>query len=92
MIMLENGLVDDKQLTCTEDGKVEKDCTVERSDLSVGCLLALRPSNMPVYLRDGSAQRVLRAATLRLKLKIELSTSPSHSILTPGRPVPALTL
>ena len=26
------------------------------------------------------------------KLQIQLSTSPSHSVLTPGRPVPALTL
>ena len=29
------------------------------------CLVAERPSNMPVYLRDGSAQTILRAATLR---------------------------
>ena len=49
-------------------------------------------SNMLVYLRDGSAQTILRAATLRYKLQIKLSTSPSKSILTPGRPVPALTL
>ena len=48
--------------------------------------------NMLVYLKDGSAQAILRAATLRQKLQIQLSTSPSHSILTPGRPVPALTL
>ena len=34
----------------------------------VGWLVALRPSNMLVYLRDGSAQTVLRAATLRQKL------------------------
>ena len=47
---------------------------------------------MRVYLRDGSAQTILRAATLRQKLQIQLSISPSHSILTPGRPVPALTL
>ena len=47
---------------------------------------------MLVYLRDGSAQTILRAATLRKKLQIQLSTSPSHSILTPDRPVPALTL
>ena len=45
-----------------------------------------------MYLRDGSAQAILRAAILRWKLQIELSTSPTHSILTPGRPVPALTL
>ena len=37
------------------------------------------------YLRDGSAQTILRAATLRWKLQIKLSTSPSHCILTPGR-------
>ena len=47
---------------------------------------------MLVYLRDGSAQTILRAATLRQKLQIKLSTLPSHSILTPGRPVPVLTL
>ena len=29
------------------------------------CLVAYRPSNMRVYLRDGSAQTILRAATLR---------------------------
>ena len=43
---------------------------------------------MRVYLREGSAQTILRAATLRWKLQIQLSISPSHSILTPGRPVP----
>ena len=32
------------------------------------------------------------AVTLRQKLQIKLSTSPSHSILTPGQPVPGLTL
>ena len=31
----------------------------------VGCLLAQRSSNTPVYLRDGSAQTNLRAVTLR---------------------------
>ena len=45
-----------------------------------------------MYLRDGSAQTILRAATLRYKLQIQRSTSTSHSILTPGRLVPALTL
>ena len=45
---------------------------------------------MLVCHRDGSAQTILRAATLRQKLQIQLSTSPTHSILTPGRPVPAL--
>ena len=33
--------------------------------LFVGLLVAYRPSNMRVYLRDGSAQTILRAATLR---------------------------
>ena len=37
------------------------------------------PSNMQVYLRDGSP------ATLRHKLQIKHSISPSHSILTPGQ-------
>ena len=45
-------------------------------------LVAKRPSKMLVYL----------TATLRQKLQIKLSTSPSHSILTSGRPVPVLTL
>ena len=44
------------------------------------------------YLRDGSAQTSLRAATLRLKLQIKLATSPYHSLLTPSQPVPAPTL
>ena len=47
---------------------------------------------MLVYLRDGSAQISVHAATLRKKLQIKLSISPNHSILTLGQPVPALTL
>ena len=39
-------------------------------------LLASRPSNNLVYLRDGSAQKILRADTLRRELQIQLSTSP----------------
>ena len=35
------------------------------SCLLVGWLAAERPSNMLVYLRDGSAQTIVRAATLR---------------------------
>ena len=46
---------------------------------------------MVVYLRDGSDQTIVRAATLRSKMHIILATSPNHSILTPGQPVPALT-
>ena len=59
----------------------------------VVCLfVAERPGNMLVYLRDGSDQIIVRAATLRQTLQIKPSSTPSHSILTPGRPVPALTL
>ena len=52
-----------------------------------GLLLVQRPSNMLVYLRGGSARTIVRAATLSQKLRIQLSISPSHSILTPGQPV-----
>ena len=38
------------------------------------------------------AQTSVPAATLRYKLQIKLPISPSHSILTPGQPVPPLTL
>ena len=48
--------------------------------------------NVLVCLRDGSAQTSARAVTLRYKMQIQLSTSPSHSILTPGQPVPTPTL
>ena len=37
----------------------------ERDSLFVCLLVAERPSNRQVYLRDGSAQTILRAATLR---------------------------
>ena len=47
---------------------------------------------MLVYLRNGAAQTSSRAATLREKLQIKVSTSPSHSILTSDQPVLALTL
>ena len=60
--------------------------------LFVCLLVAYRPSNVLVYLRDGSAQRSLHAATLRYKLQSIPVTSPSHSILIPGQPAPALTL
>ena len=39
--------------------------TLNKDSLFVCWLVAYRPSNMRVYLRDGSAQTVLRAATLR---------------------------
>ena len=47
---------------------------------------------MLTHLRDGSAQTNVHAATLAQKLQIQLSVSPSHSILTPSKPVPALAL
>ena len=50
--------------------------------LSAACLTSQQHAR--VYLRDGSA-------TLREKLRIKLSTSPGHSKVTPGQPVPALT-
>ena len=53
---------------------------------------ALCPSNMLVYLRDGFAQTRVRAATMRQKLQIKLSISPSHTMLTSGQSVPVLTL
>ena len=44
-----------------------------------------RPSNILVYLRDGSAEKNLHAATMSLKLQIKLSISPSPST-DPMRP------
>ena len=38
---------------------------VQLSEQFVSWFVAYRPSNMRVYLRDGSAQTILRAATLR---------------------------
>ena len=46
---------------------------------------------MTVYIiRDGCAQTAVRAATQRQKLQIKLTISLSHSTLTPGQTVPAL--
>ena len=53
-------------------------------------LVAYRPFNRLVNLRDGSAETVVCVATLRQKLQIKLALASSHSILTPGQPVPAL--
>ena len=44
-----------------------------------------------VYLRDGSAETIVRADTLKWKLQIELISSLSRSTLSPGRPVPSQT-
>ena len=66
--------------TCIRDGE------------TVVVLVAYCPSNVLVYLRDGSAQTIAHAATQRKKSHIKLSISPSHSILTPDQPVPVLIL
>ena len=50
----------------------------------------LLPSNTLQHLKDGSAQTVVHAATLRHKLQIKLTIPSSHSRLTPGRPVPRI--
>ena len=50
-----------------------------------GCLLSLQ--HVPVSQRRICSSG-LRVATLRKKLQIKLSVSPSNSILTPGQPVP----
>ena len=67
--------------------KVKNEC-----GMFVYFLVAERPSNMLVYLRDQSAQTIIRSVTLRQKLQIQLSISPSRSILTSGQPVPARNL
>ena len=51
----------------------------------LACLL-----NVPATSQGRICKETLNAATLRKKLQIKLSTSPSHSIPTPGQPVPAL--
>ena len=63
--------------------------------LCVGCLTSQQHASVSQGRGRGggkSAQTILSAATLRQKLQIKLSISPSHSIPTLGQPVPALTL
>ena len=57
----------------------------------LACLLNVQ-ATYELYLRDGSAQTIVRAATPRYELQIELSISSIHGILAPGRPFPALSL
>ena len=57
--------------------------------LLVSCLTSQQHASAS---QGGSAQTIIRAATLKWKLQIKLSASPCHSILTPSQPVPALTL
>ena len=73
--------------TCNREKKRKK--KQERDVCSCfGCLT----SQQHASVSQGRICSILRAATLRQKLQIQLSTSPSHNILTPGQPVPALTL
>ena len=55
-------------------------------------LVALRANNMMVYLLGRSSQTIVLAATPKGNLQIKLSVSPSQCMLTPGRPVPGMTL
>ena len=48
-----------------EQDAVQKEYVEFGEGLFVCWLVAKRPSNMRVYLRDGSAQTIVRAATLR---------------------------
>ena len=59
-----------------------------------GCLLvAYQPMNMLVYLKDGSAQAVMCAANGHTSCRPNLLSHLARVyILTPGLPVPALTL
>ena len=66
-----------------------------RRDTEAVCLLVgYLTSQQHASLSQGRicSDNFLRAATLRYKLQTKLSISPSHSMLTPGQPVPALTL
>ena len=56
----------------------------EEASIKPGQCQRQKHDDMLVFLRDGPAQTIVQAATLRQKLQITLSTSPSHSILTPG--------
>ena len=48
---------------CGSPFRSDRDCDV--TGLFVCCLFVLRPSNKRVYLRDGPAQTIVCAATLR---------------------------
>ena len=58
----------------------------------VGWLLAYSPSNMRVYLRDGAAQTILRAATLRDYVADQIFQFTQSQYTDTGQPVTALTL
>ena len=56
--------------------------------LFVGCLTSHQHAGVS---QGQTAQTIVHAATLRYKVQIKLTISPSHSMLTPGQPVPLLT-
>ena len=60
--------------------------------LLLDACLASHPSDMLVCLSEGSAQTIIRAATLRQKLQIKLAILTSHSIVTTGLPSQVATL
>ena len=76
--------------TCTHSWNTTN--TIISIIITVPLLVAQHPSNMLAYIRDGSAQAMVCAATLRPKLQIKLSISPSHNMLTQGQPVLRLAL
>ena len=50
------------------------------------------PAVCKVHIKDGSAQTLAHATTMRQKLLLKLAISPNSSILTLDQPVLALTL
>ena len=66
---------------------IDKDGSAQTSVLT-----DVRKQKMQMYRRDGSAQTVVLIATQKWKMQIEYATSLSHSTLTPGQPLLALTL
>ena len=56
---------DDIDAAAAAAAAADDDDDDDKEEEVVCWLVAKRPSNMLVYLRDGSAQTILRAATLR---------------------------
>ena len=74
-------------------GTLEMDYTVHRmANQDIGRLPAYLTSQQQASVSHDHICSIVQAAMLRQKLQIKLSISPCHSILTPGWPVPALTL
>ena len=75
----------------TWPGTSGSDTRSAAQELFVGWLLNVPATGLCISGTDLLRQLYV-LPLLRQKLQIELSISPSHSILTPSRPVPALTL